>query len=258
MLGPFNGSARPPLVLAYHGIANVPLRRDRHFLFVRPSELGRHIRVLRSWGYSLVSFGHLARLVRDGRAAGCAALTFDDGLADNLHVLLPLVRRFEVAATVFVVSGWLGGSHPDATWARILTPLELRELHAAGMEIGSHTATHPSLIALDYDSARAELERGRVELEEVIDAPVRVAAYPYGEATADTVRACAAAGFVAAAALGTGSWQEPLNLPRQHVAPGMTRAALWLKREDRYNSFVARPPGQTARKLVHRLKLVIR
>src|SRR6266540_5794190 len=104
----------PPLALVYHGLADVPLRRDAHGLFVAPGDFRRHVGRLRSWGYRLVTFGRLAELAAGGGAAGHAALTFDDGLADNLHVLAPLLAELEAPATVFVVSGWLGGAHPEA------------------------------------------------------------------------------------------------------------------------------------------------
>jgi hypothetical protein len=46
----------PPLVLAYHGVADVPYAADPHLLFIAPDDLRRHIDVLRRWGYRLVSF----------------------------------------------------------------------------------------------------------------------------------------------------------------------------------------------------------
>src|SRR5215211_1917282 len=134
------GSHRPPpLALAYHGVADVPFREDPHGLFVRPRELERHIASLRGWGYRLVSFGELARLTTDGAASGHASLTFDDGLADNLYTLAPLLERHRATATVFVTSGWMAEPHRHAPWAAILSADELRKLSARGVEIGAHT-----------------------------------------------------------------------------------------------------------------------
>src|SRR5919108_3968307 len=96
----------PPLALVYHGIADVPLRRDPKGLFVAPADFRRHVDRLRSWGYSLVTFGRLAALAADGDAGGHAALTFDDGFADNLHVAAPLLEELDAEATVFMVSRW--------------------------------------------------------------------------------------------------------------------------------------------------------
>ena len=50
-----------------------------------------------------------------GRAGGIATLTFDDGFANVLTGLVLFLHELGVPATVFVVSGWLGGAHPLRT-----------------------------------------------------------------------------------------------------------------------------------------------
>jgi peptidoglycan/xylan/chitin deacetylase (PgdA/CDA1 family) len=248
----------PPLALAYHGVANVPLHRDPYRLFVRPRDLERHIQRLRAWGFRLVTFGELATRAAAGEAAGHAALTFDDGLADNLTAALPVIRRSGAPATVFVVSGWLGGTHPKARWAPILTADDIRALAGAGVEIGAHTSTHPDLTELEHDAARAELARCKEELEKLTDRAVDVAAYPFGNASSDTMRACASAGFRAACRTsGQGSWSEPLNLPRQDMDNRCTAAGFWLKRHGWYEPVVATPPGRLARRAIREARGVL-
>jgi peptidoglycan/xylan/chitin deacetylase (PgdA/CDA1 family) len=245
-----------PLALVYHGIADVPLRRDPHGLFVAPRQFLREVGRLRKWGYELVSFGQLATLVAVGGGFGRAALTFDDGFANNVETLVPLLARAGASATVFVVSGWLGSAHPDADWARIMTADELRALHAGGIEIGAHTRTHPDLSRLSYADARTELEGSKSDLEAILGSPVEVAAYPYGSATSETIRACRDAGFRAAArASGHGSWDEPHNLPRQDMTNSLNLISLRLKRDDLYEPLVRRLPGRAARSLARRARI---
>ncbi len=221
----------PPLALTYHGVADVPLRRDPNHLFVRPRDLERQIARLRKWGYELVTFGELARRVAQGRSRGCAALTFDDGLADNLHALVPILEHASANATVFVVSGWLGRQYPVEPSTRMLTEDELRELHAQGIEIGAHTATHPDLTRLPYAEALGELTESKSTLEQVIAASVEVAAYPYGKASVQTRAAAGAAGFRAACrTLGQGTWADPYDLPRQTMENRASLIGLRLKR----------------------------
>lgn len=242
------GRPRPPIALAYHGVADVPLAADPHCLFTAPRALLRHIRALRRWGYELVSFGELARRAACGESAGLAALTFDDGLADNLHALAPLLEAERAPATVFAVSGWLGSGHPDAPDHAVLSGPQLRALRAAGIEIGAHTCTHPDLTRLGYAEALGELRGSRLALEEVLDEPVRIAAYPYGAAGPETERACRAAGFVAACRVeGTGSWDDPFALPRQSMGNASTMAGLRLKRAGRFEQAVRRRPWGPAR-----------
>jgi peptidoglycan/xylan/chitin deacetylase (PgdA/CDA1 family) len=246
----------PPLALAYHGVADVPRSRDPDGLFVSPDDLRRQIEKLREWGYDLVTFGELARLAAARQGAGHAALTFDDGLVDNLQTLAPLLAAEQVPATVFVVSGWLGKPHPSVPSTRLVDEAELRELHAApGIEIGGHTESHPNLTTLDYDGALQELSRGKSRLEDVLAARVEVAAYPYGRATPDSVRAARDAGFRAACACsGRGSWDQPHLLPRQDMENGASLLGLRLKRDDRYESLVRLHPARAARRFRRALR----
>jgi peptidoglycan/xylan/chitin deacetylase (PgdA/CDA1 family) len=245
-------AAPPPLALGYHAVAAVPLRRDPHRLFTSPRALGRHVRRLRSYGYRFVTVGELARQVAAGSGEGCVALSFDDGFADQL---LDVVADTGLPCTVFAVSGWLGGEHPDAHGARIAGASELRALHAAGVEIGGHTVTHPDLTTLSPDRRLAELAECRRTLEEIIDAPVLTAAYPYGAADPATREACAAAGYRAAVRTeGHGSWSDPFDLPRQNMLNGCSTAGLRLKRDGRYEEFVARPVPRRIRRWLRRAR----
>ena len=253
---------RRPLVLTYHAIGDVPLTRDWYRLFVTPDDIRRHVGRLRTWGYSIVTFGTLAAAVRDGDARGLAALTFDDGFADNATVLPGLLHELGAVATTFVISGWLGDVHPDAPWARIATADQVRAMHDAGIEIGAHTVSHVDLTKLDDAAAFDQLATSKRQLEEIVDAPVEVAADPFGSTNETVADACRAAGFVAACGTrGRGSWAEPLNLPRQDIGNRQTRLGFFLKRDGLYEPamkplapLIKSPPGRLAVKVIRRLR----
>ena len=208
-----------------------------------------------------LTFGAIAERLAAGTAAGCVALTFDDGLVDNLEQLAPIVRDEGVAATTFVTTGWMGKPHPSVPYARNMDAGEVRALHAAGIEIGGHTVTHPDLTALPFAEAVAEIRDGCAQLAEVVGAPVDVFAYPFGFATAETIRAAEAAGIRAACRVAAeGSFAEPLNLPRQDTNY-KSALGLWLKRDDRYEPLmrllpakVVRRAGKERRRLLSRLR----
>ena len=67
----------------------------------------------------------------------------------------------------------------------VLTPTHLREMAAAGMTIGSHSATHPILTSLDQDAAARELFDSKSELEAMIDGRVEHFAFPNGPGVAN-------------------------------------------------------------------------
>lgn len=63
----------------------------------------------------------------------------------------------------------------------MMTSDQIRLLHSAGMEIGGHTVNHPILARLENDAACAEIANGKEVLEGIIQAPVRLFAYPNGK-----------------------------------------------------------------------------
>jgi peptidoglycan/xylan/chitin deacetylase (PgdA/CDA1 family) len=240
----------PPLALAYHGAGAVPLARDPWRLFCSPAAIRRDIEALRAWGYELVTFGELAARIARGEGAGAAALTFDDGLDDGLLAVLD-----GAPATAFVVTGWLGEPHPDAPFARVADAGGIRALHAAGVEIGAHTLTHPDLTSLAPAAAQEELAGSKRVLEELIQAPVTSAAYPYGAADHATRDAARRAGLLAACrTAGDGDLRDPFDLPRQAMGPGGTRLGLRLKREGHHAALMRVPLARRARRLSRRLR----
>jgi peptidoglycan/xylan/chitin deacetylase (PgdA/CDA1 family) len=241
---------RRPIALTYHGVMDVPLRRDPHGLFVRPDDLRRHIEALRNWGYELMAFSSWASRVLAGRGEGAAALTFDDGLVDNLETLTLLLEQEAAPATAFVVSQLLGQPHAAASWTRMLTAEETRELHARGVEIGGHTRSHPDLTMLSVDDAYGELAGCRRDLEELLGTSVTVAAYPFGHANPAVVAACRRAGFSAACRCnGSGEWDNPQNLPREDVHNRMTLLELRLTRDGHYQRLVSHRSARAIRRL---------
>jgi peptidoglycan/xylan/chitin deacetylase (PgdA/CDA1 family) len=227
--------SRPPLALNYHGVERVALRDDIARTFVHPDLLRRQIEQLRAWGYELLGFSAWAERVTAGQGSDCAAITFDDGYSDNLEVLAPLLDDLQAPATVFVVSGWLGQRHPHTPRARVLTTTELAELHAAGVEIGLHTRTHPDLTLLSPEAVREELVAGRTDLEDILGVPIKILAYPYGSASAETIEIARSSGFAyACRTSGMGGHDDPLDLQRQDMGNHSSMLGLRLKRDDRY------------------------
>jgi peptidoglycan/xylan/chitin deacetylase (PgdA/CDA1 family) len=84
----------------------------------------------------------------------------------------------------------------------MLTWDEVREMHALGMTIGSHTMTHPNLPNAGLAAASQELRASKCRLEQEIGAPVTMFSYPNGGAerylTPEVQQAVREAGYAAA------------------------------------------------------------
>jgi peptidoglycan/xylan/chitin deacetylase (PgdA/CDA1 family) len=92
--------------LLYHRI--VELSSDPYLLGVKPQRFAEHLEILRKHGRPM-QLHQLAQALRDGNLPRRAlVVTFDDGYADNLYTAKPLLERFEVPATIFVTTGYIG------------------------------------------------------------------------------------------------------------------------------------------------------
>lgn len=90
----------------------------------------------------------------------------------------------------------------------MLTSDQVRLLHREGIEVGAHTRSHPILATMGDDQAREQIASSKHYLEELLDAPVRLFAYPNGKPGQDYrrehVRMVREAGFMAAVSTATG------------------------------------------------------
>jgi peptidoglycan/xylan/chitin deacetylase (PgdA/CDA1 family) len=174
------------VILNYHAFGSASEQPGR---FIVPARrFARQMRWLRLAGYRVVSLRALVEERRDNQLAPSTsvAITLDDGYADTAVLAYPILHRLRLRATLFLVSGAVGGPNDwDADGELAHRPLlswsTLRKMAQDGlMEYGAHTRSHSSLPSLPHAEARAEMERGRNELEEQLGGPISVLAYPYG------------------------------------------------------------------------------
>jgi peptidoglycan/xylan/chitin deacetylase (PgdA/CDA1 family) len=147
-------------------------------------------------GYTPVRIEQIAVALAGGPSSPAhpVAITFDDANQDNWDNAFPILRKYGLFATFFVVAGWVG-TPGHLTWE------EIAAMQQAGMRFGAHSLTHQWLTRLSADEARREIVASRSELEAHLGVPVTVFAYPYGGASPREMKMVQGAGFVAA--LGT-------------------------------------------------------
>ncbi len=211
-----------PVVLVHHAVAAVPPESDPNLLAVDPLHLEAQVRLLRRLGHRFLTAEELLEATGGGSPPRrTAVLTFDDGWLDALTVVAPLLGRLGARATFYVCPGWWGGQHPQLPGpaGRLLGEDHARQLHATGMELGSHTMTHPDLRTLDDDALEWELTASKAGIEEITGRPCRTFAYPFGLFDERVEQAVRAAGYELAFAWLPGPWR-PLAAPR---LPGPTR-----------------------------------
>ena len=223
---------RPGVILCYHAVNQVADADDPRRIVTSPRDFEAHVRYLLRRGYRFATAEQLLADERPRRPPrGTVVLTFDDGFADALDVVVPILRRHGVGATFYVNPGRFGAQHDlvRGVAGRLLDADGVRALRAAGMEIGSHAMTHRDLRTLDDEQLGDELGASRTLIEELTGVTCRTLAYPFGLYDARVARAAEAAGYELAFAWVPGPW-KPFAAPRLPAPPrhGARRLALKL------------------------------
>jgi peptidoglycan/xylan/chitin deacetylase (PgdA/CDA1 family) len=229
--------AEPVRILFYHRVAD----EFPNDWTISTRAFAEQLRWLRS-RFDLVSLSEAQARIASGRNRWpTACITFDDGYADNLRFAVPLLVKHQVPFTYFVSTSHVLGGRPfphDVSAGQPLgpnTPAQLRQLAAAGVEIGAHTRRHvdlggdvPAEVLVD------EIIRCKWELEEAIEREVRYFAFPYGQhenLSAAAFRVALDAGYSAVCSAYGGynfPGDDPFHLRRFHADPEIVRFKNWL------------------------------
>jgi peptidoglycan/xylan/chitin deacetylase (PgdA/CDA1 family) len=149
----------------------------------------RHLDVLDEWGATVLPLDGAVSALESGTLPDRAvALTFDDGYASVVETAWPILRARGMPATLFAVTGHLiegqrfawDRDQPHDDRYRLSSADELVAAARDGLDIGSHTVTHPWLPRLDHDEVKRELVDSRHALEDLLGRPISSLAYPTG------------------------------------------------------------------------------
>lgn len=164
----------------------------------------RHLDELEDWGARVLPLDDAVTRLEAGTLPDRAVvLTFDDGYASVIETAWPLLRERGMPTTLFAVSGYLSGElrfawdahEPAHERLRLATGDELAAAAAEGLDIGSHTVSHPWLPRLGPSELDREMVESRAVLEEVLGRPVTSVAYPTGGWNPAVRDAAARAGY---------------------------------------------------------------
>ena len=154
-----------------------------------------HIRELTRGQYRVLPLPDVIAAFRGKEALPdrTVSITIDDAYASAYQLAWPRLRRAGFPFTLFVASGNIDGRRAGyMSWAQV------RELAAAGVTIGAHTATHAHLPTLSRDAILTELNKSMRRISAELGIRPKLFAYPYGEYGLRERQIIKDAGFVAA------------------------------------------------------------
>lgn len=167
-------------VLMYHYVTDdvAPLGTQKA-LAVSPETMEEYLKYLVDNGYDPIWFEDLEHVDEYDKPV---ILTFDDGHEDNYSELFPLLKKYNVKATFFVVTDYMNYA-TDVCMSRE----QVAELAQSGLvSIQSHTVTHPRLDMSTAESQEEEMRQSKLDLTRVTGKEPFVLSYPYGKCSIDT------------------------------------------------------------------------
>lgn len=192
-IDPFDGISeindnRGVPVICYHSINKDPSRKSP--IIVSEEKLRQHLQTIKDAGYTTLTMAELNDYLFKNKPIPekSVVITFDDGYRDNYNNAFPILKEFNMSATIFVISSYLNRD-------LYLTSEEIKEMSDYGIDIESHTVSHVKLSTLSYKDQLKELKDSKEVIENITGKSVISVAYPEGKFNINTEKATLEAGY---------------------------------------------------------------
>lgn len=189
-----------PIIL-YHNIT-YNYTKENHKLHVDPDRFDEQLRAIRDAGYETIFFDEYIDYL-EGKAVlpeKPLIITFDDGYLSNYEYAFPLLKKYGMKATIFVITSRVGTmetAYPHFTWE------QAREMEESGLvHIESHTNTHPDMSTLSPQEQDEEIRRSKYLLDINLHKNTKILSFPYGMHTEGAIELAKNAGYEASVLVG--------------------------------------------------------
>lgn len=162
-------------IAMYHSVT--PQAKDKNRLQVSLKNFQRQMEFLKRNNYNVLRLEELVNLIGEKKKVPprSIVLTFDDGYKDNYQYAFPVLKKYNLPATIFIIVNEIG--RPDR-----LSWQELKEMQDSGLiSIGSHCLGPEPLVNIDsLPQLEKEIFDSKVRLEEGLGEEVSLFSYPEG------------------------------------------------------------------------------
>ena len=174
-------------ILVYHRVSDV----DKNPTTLTVADFDAQLKFLVDNGYHVIAPDDLLDAWASGKTLPSKpiVLTFDDGHEDIYKNVFPILQKYNMRATVFIVTDHIG-MKDYLTWDLV------RALQAGGfMDFESHTMSYKDLTTLKGDKLWNEIYGSKQAIEWAIKKPAKFIAYPEGKYTVDAEDTSKEVGF---------------------------------------------------------------
>ena len=174
-------------VLMYHSIGTAKLNP----YVVSTDRFNLDMQYLKDNGFTTLSTDELYDCMAKNKPVPkkSVLITFDDGYEDNYTNAFPILQKYNLKATIFVITGSIDKDK------QYLSSAQLKEMQKNGIDIQSHTNLHDKLGTCSYDAQLKTLKTSKEYIEKTLNKTVRYISYPFGSYNIDTLKAAHAAGY---------------------------------------------------------------
>lgn len=168
-------------ILCYHSIEEPEMGVND----VRAAQLRQQIEMMIKRGHRFVPAADIAQ---SGGSRNDIAITFDDGCKSVFTHAAKIFAEYSIPWSLFVVTNWSAHSE-EWSRSRFVSWADIESLVRAGVEIGSHTRTHPDFGKIGSAQMEDELAGSRLEFQKRLGfSPISVA-IPLGQSMNWTLEA---------------------------------------------------------------------
>ncbi|PIQ89062.1 MAG: polysaccharide deacetylase [Candidatus Omnitrophica bacterium CG11_big_fil_rev_8_21_14_0_20_42_13] len=185
-------------ILMYHKIDKEESLKTK--LAVSPEAFEKQMAFLKRCKYNTVSLKEAVELIKAKKKIphNTVVITFDDGYENNYTKAYPVLKKYNIPATIFVIVDFIG--RPG-----YFTAEQVKELSGSGLvTIGSHTLEHKVLTQIDDLYLDKEIFYSKKILEVFTKKPVELLCYPLGAFNEKVRQKVIDAGYIAAVATNPG------------------------------------------------------
>ena len=179
-----------PILLYHDFVTAVPDSDPDNFNYINtPQSFEENIKILLEEGYTVISMEQLNEAYKGNieLPSKPILITFDDGYYSNYEYIYPILQKYNVKASIFVITDKVG---KEIDGIKYLGWDECLEMQNSGLvEIFSHSKKHVFYNKLPIREIRDDVKESYEIIEKHLGKKdLKVFAYPYGAYTNDTVR----------------------------------------------------------------------
>ncbi len=200
--------------LLYHLVADETYG-EYPYLFVRTDDFEAQLQEIQAQGFQT----YFADEPQNADGKPGVVLTFDDGYLDNYTTVFPLLKQYQMKATIFIITDMIGAEGH-------LTAEQIKEMSDSGLiHFGSHTVSHRKLDTLTPEEIKREFTHSKAVLESLTGKKITALAYPNGVYHEKAEELVFSSGYKLAYTTDAPSelYYENSRLPRNYVVRDMTR-----------------------------------